>query len=219
MVGRVTVVYVVIVAVNGIEVASFVNAHIHKLMPVANRGVRVVVHNVIGEGLTAIGRDSHVDNVVTAGSSRAACDLASIRNTTEGLINDVVIRIDGKIPGRIVLGKERMIRIKSLAQLSERQTGIVTAVHINVEGRDVMIGDTHLGGSIGGNPFAVITGNSGTGWVEGPGLAIIHAGTNINVGQAETGNIHIIITASVSGRGHSQVSITSTGSETTIVAS
>ncbi len=112
-----------------------------------------------------------------------------------------------------------MIRIKGLAQLSERCTRIVTAVHIDVEGRNVMIGDTYLGGTIGGNPFAVITGNSGTDWIECPGSAIIHAGTNINVGQAEAGNIHIIITVSVSGRGHSQVSITSTGSETTIVAS
>src|SRR5437764_15309689 len=106
MVGRVTVVYVVIVAVNGIEVAGFVNAHIHKLMPVAKRGVRVVVHNVIGEGLHAIGGDSHVNDVVAAGYSRAACDLASIRNPTEGLINDVVIGINGKLTGRTVVGRE-----------------------------------------------------------------------------------------------------------------
>src|SRR6266699_7051304 len=114
MVSRVTIVDVVIVAINGIEVAGFVNAYIHKLMPVANRSVRVVVHDVIGECLTTIGRDSHVHNVVAAGSSRATSDLTGISNTTEGLINDVATWIDGQIPNRVVLEKEEMIGIKGI---------------------------------------------------------------------------------------------------------
>src|SRR6266446_814904 len=109
MIYRVAVVDIVIIAKHRIDITRSVNAHIHELMPIGDGRVGIIIDHVIGEGLPAISRNSHPNHMITAGASLAACDLASICNTTKGLIDDVILWVDDKISRRIILSQPEMI--------------------------------------------------------------------------------------------------------------
>ncbi len=74
-----------------------------------------------------------------------------------------------------------MVGIEGFAQLGERRSSIEAAVDIDVEGCNVMVGDADFGCLVGSNPFTIVTGNGGAGWVKSPCLAFIRAGTDVNI--------------------------------------
>jgi hypothetical protein len=112
-------------------------------------------------------------------------DVASLVNAH---VREIVIVAD-----LVVVDEEGMAAVNGIAQLGEGQSSIEAAVDINVEGGNVVVGDTDFGRLIGSNPFTIITWNGGAGWVKSPCLALIHAGTDVNIGKVKTGNIHVVI--------------------------
>src|SRR5205085_10245969 len=60
------VVDVVVVGVDGIDVAGAVDGDVNELMPIADRWIRVDVDRIVGEGQSAVGGDGHVDAVIVA---------------------------------------------------------------------------------------------------------------------------------------------------------
>ena len=105
-----------IVAVHGIYVSCAIDAHIHELMPIAHRCIRVVVHHVIRECFPPISRDCHPHHMVAA---RTARSLTKSSDAAKGLVDDVSLRIDHQVPDLIVIHKEEMARIKRITQLRE----------------------------------------------------------------------------------------------------
>ncbi len=61
LIRRVAIVDVVVVTVDGVDVACIVNAHVDELVTVADLVVGVGIHLVIGEGLSSISRNAHPD--------------------------------------------------------------------------------------------------------------------------------------------------------------
>src|SRR5438105_4909496 len=102
MIGGVAVKEVVVVTVDRIDVASLVNTHIDELMSIADSVRRVIVDDVICEGLTTIGGDCHPDDMVATCTLLAANNLVRVGNTTKGLVNDVVFGINSHVAGRVV---------------------------------------------------------------------------------------------------------------------
>src|SRR5437868_294543 len=116
MIGRVAVVNVVVVRVDRVDIASFVDAHIDKLMPVTNRSVRVVVYHVVGEGFATISGNCHVNNVGAAWAGHGYCTSTHVTtvDATEGLVDVVVVWINHQIPDRVAthcIEEEEMVAI------------------------------------------------------------------------------------------------------------
>lgn len=188
------IVDVVIVAENGIDVASLVNAHVREIVIVADLRVGTVIHDVVGEGLATIGGNCHPDSMEGAGTSFTASYLARIVDTIEGLVDDMTLWVNHQVADLVVVDEEEMVGINGIAQLGERQSSIVATIDVDIEGRDIVIGDTDLRCSISRDPFPVIAGNGGTGWIEGPGLASVHAGADVNISQAQTSDVDVVDT-------------------------
>jgi len=188
------IVDVVIVAENRIDVASLVNAHVRELVIVADLCVGTIIHDVVGEGLAAIDGNCHPDSMEGAGTSFTASYLARIVDTIEGLVDDVTLWVNHQVADLVVVDEEGMVGINGIAQLGERQSSIVATVDINVEGGNVVVGNTNFGGLIGSDPFPIIPGNGGTNRIEGPGLASVHTGADVNISQAQTGDVDIVDT-------------------------
>jgi hypothetical protein len=55
-----------------------------------------------------------------------------------------------------------------------------------------VVGDTDLGGSVGGDPLAVIARNGSTGRIKSLGLAPVYAGTDINIRKTQAGDVDIV---------------------------
>jgi hypothetical protein len=72
------IVDVVIVAENGIDVASLVNAHVREIVIVADLCVGTVIHDVVGEGLTTIDGNCHPDSTVWKAQVPASPQAASL---------------------------------------------------------------------------------------------------------------------------------------------
>ena len=155
------IVDVVIVAENGIDVASLVDAHVREIVIVADLCVGTVIHDVVGEGLAAIDGNCHPDSMEGASTSFTASYLTRIVDTIEGLVDDMTLWVNHQVADLVVVDEEGMVGIDGIAKLSESRSSIVAAVHVEVECRDVVVGDTDLGCPISSDPFPVITRNSG----------------------------------------------------------
>ena len=149
---------VVIVTINGIDVASFVNAYIHKLVAITDLVVGIVEHNMVGEGFATISGNCHPYSVVAAGASLAAGYLACIMDATEGLVDDVADRIDHQVPDHVVVDKEGMAGIDGTRYSctgEECLSSVGATVDVDVKCRNIVVGDTDPGCPIGGNPFTI----------------------------------------------------------------
>ena len=194
LIGRVAVIDVVIVTEHRVNVAGLVDAHVREIVIIADLIVGAVVHHVVGEALASISGNCHPDSVIGACTGLTASYLTRVVDTIEGLVDVVATGIDHQIPDLIVVDEEGMAGINGIAQLGECRSSIKTAVDIDVESRDIVIGDTDFGCPIGGNPFTVITRNGGTGWIECPGITFVCAGADIDIGQVQAGDVDVVIT-------------------------
>ncbi len=81
--------------------------------------------------------------------------------------------------GRVL--REGIAEGDDVTQLCVCQPSDVAAICINVESRDVVIGDTGLRCAISSDPLTVVARDGSTNWIDGSGLTSIHAGTDINI--------------------------------------
>ena len=215
MIGRIAVGYIVVVRVDGIHVACLVDAHVYELVPVAHIPVRVVIHDLIGEGFASISGNSHVDNVGVAWASSRDCTTLHVTaiDSAEGLVDVVGGWIDHLVPDLVAtddIEEIEMVGINGIAQLCECRSRVEATIYVDIICRDIVVGDTHLGCPIGSNPFTVITRNGSANRIERPGVAFVCAGADINIRQRQTGDVNVVIADGVFNRRHRQISVTTT---------
>src|SRR5258708_25882800 len=187
------IVDVVIVAENGIYGASLVNAHVREIVIVADLCVGTVIHDVVAEGLATIGGNCHPDSMEGASTSFTASYLTRIVDTIEGLVDDMTLWVNHQVADLVIVDEEEMIGINGIAPLGERQPSIIATVDIDVEGSNVVVGDTDFVGLVSSDPRSIITRNAGPVRVEGPGIAVIVARADIDIGQIEAGSVDIVV--------------------------
>src|SRR5437588_10296378 len=68
MISGEAIVYVVVVAENGIDITSLIKAHVREIVIVADLLVVPVIHDVVGEDLATIGVNCHPDCKVFEGT-------------------------------------------------------------------------------------------------------------------------------------------------------
>ena len=218
MISGEAIVYVVVVAENGIDVASLVKAHVREIVIVADLLVGPVIHDVIGEGLAAIGGNCHPDRMIGAGTRFPASHLTGIVDTIESLIDDVATWVNHQVADLVVVDEKGMTGINGIAQLCECRSSIGAAIHIDIERRDIVIRDTDFRSAIGRDPFTVVARYCCARWIERPGFAVIGARADIDIGQSETGDVDIVVTNGVFHGRRCQVSVAATRREPGVIS-
>ena len=133
--------------------------------------------------------------------------LGGVGDAAERLIDGVAVGVDRQVANLVLVDQEGMCHVDRRAHLCEAGAGVEAAVHVDVERRDVVIGDAHLGRLVGGDPFAVIERNRGAGDVLGPGLPAILARAHRDIRQAQGRDVHVVDTVRVRLRRRAQVRV------------
>ena len=145
--------------------------------------------------------------MIAACASSTARDVSCAANPAEDLIDSVARCINGEIAAAVVLQQPDVRRIDRIAELREREAGVIAAVHVDVEGGDVVIRDADLAGPVRCDPFAIVAGDRRTGRIQRPGVAAVGARADIDVRQAEAGDVDVVPAAAVLPRSGCQVGV------------
>src|SRR4029077_11411369 len=131
----------------------------------------------------------------------------------EYLVNDMGFRVDHQIAGRVFFQQERVSGVDRRPQLREAATRVEAAVDVDVERRDVVVGDADFGRLIGRDPFAVVAGNGGAQDVLAPGFPAVLAGGDCDARQAQARHVNVIDAARVGLRSDAEIGVAAPGPE------
>src|SRR5439155_11330142 len=123
-------------------------------------------------------RDPHDVEAREAATRRGS---RKVGRPAERLVDGVRARVDGEVPDLVVVDQEGVARVDGPGHgvLGEGRAGVVAAIHIDVEGCGVVIGDADLARAVGGDPRTVVAGDGGAGRIERPASPPVRAGRDV----------------------------------------
>src|SRR5205807_9815496 len=159
------VVHVMVVSIDKVDVAGLVDADVDELVSVAYRRVRIDVYRIVGEAEATVDRDSDPDRMGAAAEAR---EFARISDAAEGLVDQVIGRINGKVSDLVLVCRMPwMVSIKCVRHLRVCRATVVAACYEEIVGCGVcMVGVAYLVGVVGRDTFPVVHWNGFSGVVD-----------------------------------------------------
>src|SRR5439155_20377735 len=153
---------------------------VDELVSVAYRRVRIDVYRIVGEAEATVDRDSDPDRM---GSAAEAREFARISDAAEGLVDQVIGRINGKVSDLVLVCRMPwMVSIERVRHLRVCRATVVAACYEEIVGCGVcMVGDAYLVGAVGRDPFSVVHWNGCSGGVEDERGSSVVAGVDVYV--------------------------------------
>src|SRR5207253_5962349 len=194
--GAEAIVHDVVVGIDEVDVASLVDADVDELVSVAYCRVGIDVDWIVGEALSTVDRDCYPDSV---GATIEARDLAGISDAAEGLVDQVIVGVEGKVSDLVLVCRMPwMVGIERVRNLGECCAAVVAARYEEIVGCGIgMVGDADLVGSVCRDPFSIVHWNGCSSGVEGERGASVVAGADVYVcewrGGGEAGNIDVVV--------------------------